>query len=386
MKKRSTALAVLLSVAMIFSGITAFADTDGDNVLTLEEAKRIALDNDVQFKLQQSYIQQKSEDYEDIYDIYSRGPKDNYNSVVERAEAEVEYKMVIESAASAVRQEIFKRNDLKRKSDYEVTKAYYDVMKANYSLDDAERAMALAEKELKIAKIKFELGLIAKNDLSQFENAYKSSQIEYNDAFSKLQNSMAALSRSIGKHLDVFNDKIDMTISMPDVEALDLNKIKEDYMKKNPDYYALSEALDLAEYKQQLTEEKYDYYEKRLPHRSTKIEDALNDMKYKADRDYNNARYQYEEAEKALDVMLNSLYTGVNALAEKVEVLQKSLDTAKTAYENNKLRFEAGLISEIELAKSESALKDLENQLNTAIVSLNEQYLELTQYSYEPEK
>lgn len=386
MKKRSAALSILLCVAMLFSSITVFAGTDGDKVLTLEEAKKIALDNDVQFKLQQSYIKQKSEDYDDIYDIYSRGPKDNYNSIVERAEAEIKYKMTIENAASVVRQEIFKRNDLKRKSDYDVTIAYYDVMMANYSLDDAKRSMELAKKDLDIAKVKLEHGLITKNILSQIENAYTASQTEYNKTFSELQNAMAALSKNIGKNLDVFNDKIDMTISIPDAAALDLNKIKEDYMKNSSSFYSLSEALDMAEYQQDLTEEKYDYYEKRLPHRSEKIEDALDDMKYKADRDYDNARYQYSEAEKGLDVTLNSLYTGVNTLLETVQTLQKNVDDTKTTVEQNRIRYDLGLISKNDLDKSESALKDLENTLNNTIISLNTQYLNLTQYSYTPEK
>lgn len=391
MKKLCKALALTLSTVMLLSTFTVVGDPGGKTVLTLEEAKKIALDNDVQFKLQQSYIQQKSDDYDDVYDIYSNGPKDNYNTIVERAEMEVAYKLKIENAASAIRQEIFTRNDLKRKSNYDVTVAYYDVMVAKYALEDKERAMQLAKKDVDIAKIKLEHGLITKIALAQVENAYTTSQTEYNKAFSDLQNAMASLSRNIGKNLDVFNDDIDMTLTIPDVKTIDLNKIKEDYMKNCNDprlgmFYSLKEQLDIAEYQQDLTEEKYDYYEKRLPHRSSKIEEALDDMKYKADRDYDNARYQYMEAEKALDVALNSMYTGVNTLAESVRTLQKSVEDTRTTFEQNKIRYELGLISKIEFEKSESALKDLENTLNTTIISLNEQYLNLTQYSYEPEK
>lgn len=385
MKKRNTALAILLCTAMLFSSITVFADADEDNILTLEKAKQIALDNDVQFKLQQSYIKQKSEDYDDIYDIYSRGPRD-YDSVVQRAEAEIEYKMTIERAASAVRQEIFKRNDLKRKSDYEVTNAYYNVMTSNYEVEDAQRAVDIAKKDLDVAKIKLEQGLITKNMLSQYESEYRLKQTEYNKAFTGLQNNMASLSKLMGKNLDVFNTKIDMTISMPNLAALDLNKIKEDYMKQSPDFYALSEALDMAEYKQQLTEDKYDYYFKRLPHRSTKIEDELNDMKYKADRDYDNAKYQYQEAEKSLDVLLNTLYSGIHTLQQSIWTLQKNVEDTKVAVEHNQLKRKLEMITALDLEKSESALKELENTLNKTIITINKQYLELTQYSYEPEK
>ena len=386
MKKLCKALALTLCTIMLLSTLTVAADSRDDNILTLEEAKQIALDNDVQYKLQQNYIKQKSADYDDVYDVYSRGPSDNYNSVVERAELEVKYMMTIENAASAVRKEVFQRNDLKRKSNYEVTTAYFDVIKATYALEDNKRAMDLAKKDVDIAKVQQEQGMITNSTLSQIQNAYASSQADYNKAFAELQNCMAALSKTIGKNLDVFNDKIDMTISMPDVEALDLNKIKEDYMKKSSDFYAMSEALDLAEYQMQLTEDKYDYYEKRLPHRSTKIEDALDDMMDKANRDYDSAKYQYGEAEKGLNVTLNNLYTGINTLQETVKTLQKNLEDTRITVEQNKLKYELGLIARITLEKSEAALKDLENTVNTTIIGLNTQYLALTQYSYEPEK
>lgn len=386
MKKLCKALALTLCTIMLLSTFTVAADSKDDNILTLEEAKQIALNNDVQYKLQQSYIQQKSEDYEDIYDIYSRGPRDNYKSIVERAEAEVAYKMNIERAASAIRQEIFLRNDLKRKSNYEVTTAYYDVIKANYTLEDKKRAMDLAKKDVDIAKIQQEQGIITSSTLSQIQNAYASSQADYNKAFAELQNCMAALSKTIGKNLDVFNNKIDMTLTLPDMTELDLNKIKEDYMKKSADFYSLSEALDMAEYQQQLTEDKYTYYEKRLPIRNATIETALNNMMDKANRDYDNAKYKYSEAEKGLDVTLNNLYTGINTIQESVKTLQKNLEDTRTTVEQNKLKYELGLIARITLEKSEAALKDMENTLNTTIIGLNTQYLALTQYSYEPEK
>lgn len=386
MKRMCKALALTLCTIMLLSTLTVAADSGDDNILTLEEAKQIALDNDVQFNLQQSYIKQKSADYDDVYDVYSRGPSDNYSSVAERAELEVKYMMTIENAASAIRKEIFTRNDLKRKSNYEVTTAYYDVIKANYTLEDKKRAMDLAKKDVDIAKIQQEQGMITSSTLSQIQNAYASSQADYNKAFAELQNCMAALSKTIGKNLDVFNDKIDMTLAIPDIASLDLNKIKEDYMKQSSDFYALSEALDMAEYQLQLTEDKYDYYEKRLPHRNTKIEDALDDMMDKANRDYDSAKYQYSEAEKGLDVTLNNLYTGINTLQETVATLQKNLEDTKTTVEQNKLRYELGLIAKIDMEKSEAALKDLESTLNSTMIGLNTQYLALTQYSYEPEK
>ncbi|HYF84143.1 MAG TPA: TolC family protein [Clostridia bacterium] len=386
MKKLCKALALTLCTVMLLSTLTVVGDPGGKTVLTLEEAKRIALDNDVQFKLQQSYIQQKSDDYEEVYDDNSKSDNTSYKSVSDRAAAEVGRKMAIENAAFAVRQEVFTRNDLKRLSDYNVTTSYYGVMKANYTLDDKKRAIDTAKKNLDVAKIKFEQGLITKNGLSQIENAYTASQTEYNKAFSELQNSMSTLSRNIGKTLDVFNTEIDMTINTPDVKSLDLNKIKEDYIKNSEGLYLLKESLEIAEYKQDLTQEKYDYYYKRNPSKTRLIIKDLNDLLEKANRDYDKAKYKFDEAEKELDVTLNSLYTGINTTLEAIESLQKNVDDTKTTVEQDKIRLELGLISKIAFDNSESDLRDLENKLNTTMISLNDQYLALTQYSYLQEK
>ncbi|NLK34658.1 MAG: hypothetical protein GX301_04315 [Gracilibacteraceae bacterium] len=71
---------------------------------------------------------------------------------------------------------------------------------------------------------------------------------------------------------------------------------------------------------------------------------------------------------------------------ETIENLNKSIADMRITVKNDKLRNDLGLLAPIELSKSESALKDLENTLNTAIVNLNTQYLALTQFSYTREK
>ena len=386
MKRLCKALALTLCIIMLLSTLTVAGDSGGNTILTLEEAKNLALKDDTQYKVQQSYIEQKKEDYEDLADRYS-GNASRGSSIVEKTASYVSSKLMVDNAYNAWQLEIFKKGDIKRQSDYDVTIAYYDVMKAKYSLDDARRAMELAQKDLDIAKLKFEMELIIKNDLSQFENAYKSSQTKYEAAFSELKNKMAALSKEIGKELDVNNDDIDMKIGIPDIASIDLVKIKEDYLKNNSNFFSLNSSLITAKYQKYLVEDKYDYYDENRAKMSEKIEDGFADLKYEANRDYDNVKYQYDESVKTLDISLNTMDTGINTLMETIENLKKSIEDTKITVKHNQLRYDLGkLISEIELKKSESALKDLENTLNTTIVNLNTQYLALTQYSYIREK
>lgn len=381
MKRQSLALAFILAVTIIFGNITASAAEADDGILTLEEAKALALKNDIQFNQQQSYIQQASESYEDIYEKNTKSDNTNYKSLADRASASISRKVSIENAASNIRKEIFKRNDLKRASDYSVTSSYYNVLNAVYALENAEAEIGLKQKELELVRIKHGLSLVTKKELTLADSEFASAQNAYKKAFSDLQNKMAELSRNIGKNLDVFNDKLDMTLMVPDIKLLDLNKIKEDYMKNNQSFYNAKEAYDLAEYKLQLTEEQYDYYYKRLPNRTSSIVEQFDDMLEKARRDFEDAKYTYNEKEKELDLTLLNQYTTINDLYETYEKQKKDLEDAKLEIENSKLKYQMGIIKKSDLESSIAELGKKENQLNSTIINLNLQYLNLTQYS-----
>jgi len=383
MRKLCKTLALTLCVTLLLSTLTVVGDSGGKAILTLEDAKAMALKSDTRYKQQQSYIEQKKEDFEDIVNktIQSKG-----RSIVEQTQSYVAGKMAVDSAENAWKLEVFKKGDIKRQSDYNVTIAYYNVMKAKYSLDDTKRAMELAQKDLTIAKLEFDLGEKPKNYLSQIESAYKSSQTKYESALSELKNKMKALGKEIGKDLDIEKDDIDMTIRIPDITSLDLSKIKEDYLKNSPDFYSLKSALLTYEHQKYLIDEKYEEYDEKTARISDTIEDGFNELKYRANRDYDDAQYKYDEAVKALDISLNEQYSGIKTVMETIENLNKSIADMRITVKNDKLRNDLGLLAPIELSKSESALKDLENTLNTAIVNLNTQYLALTQFSYTREK
>ncbi len=384
MKRLCRALALTICAVMLLSTLTVAADSGGKTILTLEEAKKIALKNNTQYKLQESYIQEKLEDYRDIADKTTISNKGS--SVVDKISNRINNKLAVDSAYNAVELEIFNKNDIKRASDYKVTNAYYNVMKAKYSLDSKNRTMELSRKDLEIGEIQFTLGLITKTTLSQLENSYKASQATYSSAFSDFENSVSALSKEIGKTLDVSEDDIDMTIGIPDTTSLDLEKLKADNLKNNPSFFNIINTLELAEYKQLMVEQEYEDYEESVSRISENIENQFNDLKYKANRDYEDTKYAYDEALKDLELSLKSQLAAITTMQESITNIRKSFDNTITTHEQNKTKYGLGLISRNEFEKSEFAIKDVQNQLSTAIVNLNTQYLALTQYSYTPEK
>lgn len=383
MKKLCNALALILCAVMLLSTITVIGDSGGKTILTLQEAKELALQNNTQYRIQDGYIGQTKENYNNLADRYSGNAKGA--NVAEKAKNRIENQVALENAYNEAERAVFDKKDIKRKSDYDVTIAYYDVMKAKYSLDDAKRSMDLAAKDYEVAKIKLEFGMITKTELSQLENSYKTAQAKYNTAFSEMENSMATLSKEIGKDLDVNKDDIDMKISMPNIAAIDLNKIREDNLSNNSNFFDLKNSLDLAKYKKAMTEEEYDDYNEK-PYQNDNIVDDFRNAVYDASRDYDNAIYKYDNMIKELDISLKTQHAGITTLYESISNLRKSLDNKKATFAQDKIRYENGQISKNAYEKSESELKDLENQLLTNIVNLNSQYLTLTQYSYTDEK
>ena len=69
MKKICKALALTLCMVMFLSVVTVAGDSGVKTILTLEEAKALAMKSDTRYNQQQSYIEQKKEDYEDRYFI-----------------------------------------------------------------------------------------------------------------------------------------------------------------------------------------------------------------------------------------------------------------------------------------------------------------------------
>ncbi len=384
MKKLCKALALILCTVMLLSTVTVAGDSGVKKVLTLEEAKKLAIENDTQYKQQDSYVKQRQEDYNDMADSYTDHVKGG--SVVDKAERRINNQINLDKAYDAVEVELFNKKDFKRKSDYDVTQAYYDVMIAKYALDDAKRAMDLSSKNFEIAKIKLEFGMITKTDLSQAENAHKTAQAKYNTALSDLETEMIALGKEIGIELDISKYDIDMRISMPTISSLDFEKIKEDHIKNSIILFTQKNELDRAKSKKYLVEQEYEDYEESVRKMSEKLVEDFEDLKFEANRDYNNAQYEYDESVKELDITLKTQFAAINTLAETITTLRKSVENQKTTFAHDRIKYENDQLSKIEFEKSESDLKDLENKLMTTIVSLNSQYLTLTQYSYKTEK
>ena len=380
MKKLGLLMSLLLVITLVFNITTAFADSIDDGILTLEEAKSLALKNNIQYNLQQHYIDQAKEDYQDAIDDSSGTTSGNKN-IAAKASEEISEEVAVENAASALRKAVFNKEDMIRTSDYNVTEAYYNVIKAKYSLENAQSDMELKNKALETAKAKYALNIITKAAVSEAETTYISSQISYNEAASNYQISVQKLALSIGQELDASSCKLDMTFSVPDVKSLDLNKVKEGYLQNNTGYFTVREQYKLAQYKLQSTQEKYDDYFDKLKNSTEAVRDSFENMLYDNQKSFEEAEYSYNEKLSDLVTTIQNQHSSLVSLYENYENQKKEFEDEKLAVENNKIKYQMGLISQTVMDSSTAGFNKLRSQLDSTIMNLNLQYLSMMQYT-----
>jgi len=379
MKKTRYIICTIICLALLFNGTAASEPTES-GILTLNEAKELALKNNMQLKLQQIYIQQASDNYDKVYENNKRTSKGDYTDAAERAAADVARKISIENAASNLRKAIFNRNDLKRASDYNVTIAYYNILKSIYSLEDQKRNVELKEKTLDAAEMKYRFDLTDKNSLTQAEDSLEAAKASYDKSLSDVKDNMAALSKLIKRDLDFYSDKMDMNIILPNINDLDLDAIKKDNIINNPGFFTAKEQYDVAEYKLELTEEKYDHY-RGLPNRASEIMEKFEDILYEAQWNFDEIKYNYDEKEKELVISLNNQFSSINSMQESYKSQKKKIEEGESSLQKDKIKFQMGLITNSVLEQNQSSLENLKNQLNIININMNIQYTSITQYS-----
>lgn len=380
MKKLYFILSAILCTTLFFTNIAAFADNMSNGLLTLDEAKKLALKTDVQYNLQDSYIQDAIEKYEELSEDGIKNSMGSGN-IADKAASVISQKISLESAASNVRKAVLTKQDLKRASDYEVTNAFYTVIKSQNSLAGAKLNLKLKKEELDLAEIKYGFEIITKDSFVKTVESYDSLEAAYNKALSELENSIMKLEKSIGINLDVYNNRLDTAPAIPDINSIDLEKVKEDNIKNNLNYFSAREQYKLTEYKLALTEEKYDdYYEDRKS-KSSAVEERLDDMLYDAQKQFDDIEYSYNEKLDDLEETINNQYESLKDSYENYEDLKNDFEDEKHNVELNKMKYQMKLITKADLYSSEASLKKLENQIYDSASNLIIQYLNITQYS-----
>lgn len=380
MKKLCFVSSLIICVLLLSGSIAISADALDDGLLTLEEAKALALKNDINYRYQDKYIQDAKDNYKKLSEDTSINSRRGSN-IAQKESARISSKIQLENAYSNIRKAVLTKADLKRSSDNDTVNSFYGVIEAENSLANALTDLELKRQELKKAEFKYKLNIISKNSLTQAEESYRNSEAAYNKAAMELESCILKLGKSIGQELDMSRVKLDTTLSIPDIKSIDLEKIKEDNLENNLSYFSAREQYKLAEYELALTEEKYEDYYDELKKGSSNVREEFENMLFNAQKKFEDAEYSYNEKLKDLEESLKEQYKSLEDLYESYMEQKEDINDMKLTVKENKIKYTMGIITKAALDSSIANLEKLERQMVSTIIKLNKQYMSLVQYS-----
>ena len=376
-------LLLLLVAVNILSIVTVSADSSQIRRLTLEEAQKMALENNLQYQLQDSYISDALDNYYNVQDSNSKSARIPSSGFLSYFNRTITPEITLESAANSVRLARFEKQNIKRTSDYNVKIAFLNIKKAQLALENKKNDVEAKLKDYENAKLKAELGYITDDTLKTFEKAYSNSKKDLDTAFEDLKSKFQTLNRYLGRAIDDYNLEIVYDLRKISIDDIDLDKIREANIKNNKNFYTLEQNLALAKRKYDLTKEGYEHFEKLGVQNSR---DDMLDAYYDAERDYESAKKSFEDATKDLDISIKSTYNSLVNIDNSIKKLERDIEDFKKELSKMELKLELGLISKNDYDNQLISLKTMQNSLTSLLADLDMQYSSLMLYVDEDAK
>lgn len=246
---------------------------------------------------------------------------------------------------------------------YNVTEAYYNYVLMQKLLKEAENSQNLAKANMSVVDSQYSLGLIAKLD---YENASLTVTAAENAVEScRLNLGIAEENLKILIHKDTENctlkvsDEIDCSDFVSDVDA-DVAAA----MESRYDLTALKKSKELA----------YRYLD--LAEIGTQASSLYND----ANAAYINADYTYTNTQKMITLLIKSAYNSITTSKTGMNTAQLSYEMKLREYESAKMKYDLGMITNLQLTQVINDLYDAQVAYANTKVSYR---LAVEKYKYE---
>jgi outer membrane protein TolC len=235
---------------------------------------------------------------------------------------------------------------------YQVVKSIDYIQNQEYAIALSKLSLENEKKKLDVLEKQYELGLKTLDDLDKSKQSYEKSQKDLIKAQENLEEEYVALNRQMGVPLDtkyniVYDNsyekmkKVDIssytTTALLENLNIQLSKMSLESAQNNLDFYMTSN-------------EKIETLRLRVSQASRSLADAKNSLQDKIRKTYTKVEQQET--------------TYANAV--------KDLETAKNNYDIAQVKFNVGVISQMELEEYKLAIAKAEVAVESAIRSYNE--------------
>jgi outer membrane protein len=246
--------------------------------------------------------------------------------------------------------------------NFEVTKSqvalqieqlYYNQLRAERALTLAQENLKRAEKQLENIQTKFSLGTVAKLDLLKSELEVENAQLEVKKAEKNLNIAQAQLaSYLVGDTKRIFS--LSTQLDFQPLQ-LDLERCIDYALKNRPEIQEREEALALSKKEVEVT--KTPYYP------PLEVE--------KAQANFQLAQVQLEDVRNNIILEVEQKFTNFVAALDSVPVAQKNREIAQENLNVAQARFDAGVLTVVDLLDAQNNLYRAESNYLNAIFDYN---------------
>jgi len=375
----------IISIALIVSmfGILAQANGETGNIITYDKAKEVMLSNNRTLKslaieerkmfLNYNSIVQGTKNLKtdgvtfkfggrEFFFEYDDNTKLSLTLAKEYTPAELKYywnKMIINKTIT-------------EKSLYlNMRDLYLGLMKSDKDYKLAQKKYQLAESKHRINKLKFEQGLITRQDLDESEYELLKAEKSVEEAKCNRENTVRSMNSILGADIsteyeEVIFDELKRNITLKPLEYYIEKALAERYEIKS-----IEEELRLKELKKGIIE-KSKLFKKNynIMEQYEDLELEIETLKVKMEK----ARFDIEnDIKKAYIEIKNDLNT-IESTTETIKMQKRNLDKMKQQYER-------GLIPKIVIDEMEIGIEELENTKEYLIYSYNTKIMKLEEAS-----
>ncbi|HPU41456.1 MAG TPA: TolC family protein [Acetivibrio clariflavus] len=375
----------IISIALIVSmfGILAQANGETGNIITYDKAKEVMLSNNRTLKslaieerkmfLNYNSIVQGTKNLKtdgvtfkfggrEFFFEYDDNTKLSLTLAKEYTPAELKYywnKMIINKTIT-------------EKSLYlNMRDLYLGLMKSDKDYKLAQKKYQLAESKHRINKLKFEQGLITRQDLDESEYELLKAEKSVEEAKRNRENTVRSMNSILGADIsteyeEVIFDELKRNITLKPLEYYIEKALAERYEIKS-----IEEELRLKELKKGIIE-KSKLFKKNynIMEQYEDLELEIETLKVKMEK----ARFDIEnDIKKAYIEIKNDLNT-IESTTETIKMQKRNLDKMKQQYER-------GLIPKIVIDEMEIGIEELENTKEYLIYSYNTKIMKLEEAS-----
>lgn len=234
----------------------------------------------------------------------------------------------------------------------QIEEAYYNVLKAERVLSLARENLARMEKQLEDVRAKFSLGVVARVDVLRSELEVSRAHLEVEKAERNLNLSRMNLGSILGKGLEA-NFTLSSSLSF-EPEELDLEACVQYALEHRPEVKEREEALALR--KKEL--EVVTSYTPALEREKARVNLSI-------------AQAELENTRESIILEVRQKFSDLLSAQKNVPIAEKSLEVARETLSIQRARFDAGVITLLDLLDAQNDLYEAESNYLQAVFDYN---------------